>query len=447
MLDTLYNRISNGRSLLMFKNILASVGIKGWSFVVQLLIVPLSLDCLTNYEFGIWLTLNSIFAWIDNCDIGLGNGLRNKLSEALALGDKILAKKLITTTFISLFAISCILYAVFSLLLASNDIYQLLNVEREIVPNLSLVCYLLFATICLTFVAKGLNSIFWALQMPAITNLIQAIGSTLSLIAIAIMAHIGLHSFIVTTMMYTALPLISYAIFGWYFFFHKDPQLCPNWAYFEPKQIKPLMSLGIKFFIGQIAGVILLFTSNIIISRVISPDAVTSYQVVTRYFSMILIPATIILTPIWSATTDAYVRGEIEWIKSIFSKFRWGLILLLTATLLMIILSNWFFSIWIKDKVQIDSELIVAVAIYTFVFVCGTFYTNIIFGLGKVSLTISTVSIMAVLFVILAMPITRLFGVIGLIYLQTIIGLINTFQKIIQTKLILANKAKGFLNK
>ena len=70
------------RSVLVKKNIAGSLIIKGWSCVIQLLLVPLTLKCLSPYEYGVWLTINSILIWIDSFDIGLGNGLRNKLVEA-----------------------------------------------------------------------------------------------------------------------------------------------------------------------------------------------------------------------------------------------------------------------------------------------------------------------------------------------------------------------------
>ena len=74
------------RTVLLLKNIIGSFVIKGWNCVVQLLLVPITLNCLTQYEYGIWLTINSILIWIDSFDIGLGNGLRNQLTQSLAVG-------------------------------------------------------------------------------------------------------------------------------------------------------------------------------------------------------------------------------------------------------------------------------------------------------------------------------------------------------------------------
>jgi O-antigen/teichoic acid export membrane protein len=58
-------------------NIASSFVIKGASILLSLLLVPLTLDYLNPYEYGIWLTLSSVLMWINYFDIGLGNGLRN----------------------------------------------------------------------------------------------------------------------------------------------------------------------------------------------------------------------------------------------------------------------------------------------------------------------------------------------------------------------------------
>ena len=79
--------ISQKRSSLLQKNILASFLIKGWSAFIVLLMVPATLHCLGEYKNGIWLTISSMLLWIDNMDIGLGNGLRNKIAEYMAQGE------------------------------------------------------------------------------------------------------------------------------------------------------------------------------------------------------------------------------------------------------------------------------------------------------------------------------------------------------------------------
>ena len=123
--NNIYNRIKNSeqRSQLLIKNIAASFVIKGWSLIVQLLLVPVALNCLTIYEYGLWLTLSSVITWMDNFDIGLSNGLRNKLAEAIAHNDLRLAKELISTAVITLSLLAAILLISLVVFVNTQDIY------------------------------------------------------------------------------------------------------------------------------------------------------------------------------------------------------------------------------------------------------------------------------------------------------------------------------------
>lgn len=75
----------NSRSGRLKKNVAASFFIKGWAGVVQLLLVPVTLLCLGTYNNGLWMIVVSLLLWIDNMDLGMGNGLRNIHLVALLL--------------------------------------------------------------------------------------------------------------------------------------------------------------------------------------------------------------------------------------------------------------------------------------------------------------------------------------------------------------------------
>ena len=86
------------RSVAVKKNIVGSLFVKGCSIIISLLIVPLTLGYVSSDLYGIWLTLSSIIMWLNFFDIGFTLGLKNKLTEAIALGDMQRGKVLVSTT-------------------------------------------------------------------------------------------------------------------------------------------------------------------------------------------------------------------------------------------------------------------------------------------------------------------------------------------------------------
>lgn len=76
----------NERSIIVKKNIAASLVLKCVSILVSLQVVPLTIDYINPTKYGIWLTLSSIIAWLSYFDLGFAHGFRNYFAEAKAKG-------------------------------------------------------------------------------------------------------------------------------------------------------------------------------------------------------------------------------------------------------------------------------------------------------------------------------------------------------------------------
>ena len=146
--------VSDKRTVKTVKNIIAAIIFKGASILISLILVPLTLSYLTSYEYGVWLTLSSVMTWIYVLDIGLGNGLRNRLSEALALNDMELAKIYVSTAFYSLLLIVFLVYLIFLLLQHWVDWNVILNITGDRVANINSIVTIVFAFFCCSFVLK-----------------------------------------------------------------------------------------------------------------------------------------------------------------------------------------------------------------------------------------------------------------------------------------------------
>ena len=394
--------ISNHRSSLLQKNILASFLIKGWSAVIVLLLVPVTLHCLGDYKNGIWLTISSILLWIDNMDIGLGNGLRNKIAEYMAHNEVHRARQLVSSTFALLSCIIIPVILVLAVLILTCDTYQVFNASPSIVNDLDMVLIVTVMLVCTTFVFKLIGNFYMGMQLPAVSNLLIAIGQTLALIGTYIVYWSGSHSLMHIAIVNTAAPLVVYLIAFPYTFFYKYPQLRPSFQLIDFKEAKAVVNTGIQFFIMQISSVILFMTSNILISNLFTPSMVTPYQITYRYFSILLVAFTVICMPFWNATTDAYERGDIEWIRNATRKLRLMIIGIIACMTLMVVLSPWVYSIWIGDSITIDIRMSIVMASYIFILIYSMRYSYFINGIGKLRLQLIFTTAAAILYIPLA---------------------------------------------
>ena len=394
--------ISNHRSSLLQKNILASLLIKGWSAVIVLLLVPVTLHCLGDYKNGIWLTISSMLLWIDNMDIGLGNGLRNKIAEYMAHHEVHRARQLVSSTFALLSCIIIPVILVLAVLILSCDTYQIFNASPSIISDLDTVLIVTVLLVCTTFVFKLIGNFYMGMQLPAVSNLLIAIGQTLALIGTYIVYWSGSHSLMYIAIVNTAAPLFVYLVAFPYTFLYKYPQLRPSFRLIDFKEAKAVVNTGIQFFIMQISSVILFMTSNILISNLFTPSMVTPYQITYRYFSILLVAFTVICMPFWNATTDAYERGDIEWIRDATRKLRLMIIGIIACMTLMVLLSPWVYSIWIGDSITIDIRMSIVMASYIFILIYSMRYSYFINGIGKLRLQLIFTTSAAILYIPLA---------------------------------------------
>ena len=180
----------NERTSKIKKNVVVMIGIKGVSLLISFLYVPLLLHSMNAVNYGIWLTLTSLIAWISMFDIGLGNGLRNKLSIALANGDKQLGRAYVSTAYICISLLVLVLIILFVVIQQFVSWQGVLNAAAVDKGQLDLLVFIVFAAFGLQFVFNLLNSILMAMQMPAFSSFILMVSQLFSFIAVLILVSI-----------------------------------------------------------------------------------------------------------------------------------------------------------------------------------------------------------------------------------------------------------------
>ncbi len=430
----------------MKKNIIGSFLVKGWSGVVQLLLVPVTLACLNAYEYGIWLTINALLLWVDQFDIGLGNGLRNSLAEALAHNDKERGRVLVSTTLVMLVGIIVPLVLSLSCLIHVVDCHALLNVDATQVPHLESILVASLALVGGTFIFKFIGNVYLALQLPAINNLLITLGQTVALLLVFILSQVHDQSLMHVAVAYTLSPLLVYLL-SYPITFTRFAYLRPSLRLFRRKELKGLLGMGCKFFMVQVAGLVLFATSNLVISKMFSPAEVTPYQIAYRYFSLSVMVFTLIAAPLWSASTDAYAKNDWSWISGTMRKMRRVLALFFLLLVVMTLVANFVYGIWVGLGIKIGMWLSATIAFYQFVLIYSTCYSNVLFGIGKIRVITIVTMLEAVAYIPLAYFMGKAFGTVGIVMALTIVNMACAVTNRIQFSMIIRGVASGIWNK
>ena len=346
------------RSVKAKKNIVASVVIKGASIVVSLAIVPLTINYVNVSQYGIWLTLSSIVGWFSFFDIGFTKGLRNKFAEAKANGNDELAQIYVSTTYAVLTIIFGVLWLIFLVCNRFLNWPEILNVSANMGAEISLLAIIVFTYFCLQFVLKIISTIITADQEPAKASLIDVLGQVLSLLIVFILVKTTHGSLIYLGLALCVAPIIVLLGSNIFFFKGAYKKYKPVISKVKFPYAKGLFNLGIIFFIIQIAGIVQYQSANIIIAQNFSTADVTSYNIVYKYFGMLNMAFIIFLAPFWSASTEAYMQHDIQWIKNAIKRYIHLNILLFCAGVLMLVFSHKIYDLWLgKGKVNISFAL------------------------------------------------------------------------------------------
>jgi O-antigen/teichoic acid export membrane protein len=428
-------------------NIFNSFFVKGLSVLSSFFLIPVSINYVDKGVYGLWLTISSIITWISLFDLGLTNGLRNNITEACAKEDYTLVRKYLSTTYgiLLLYLLPVwILFFVFC-----NNINWQPFFNTQIDNNLlDAVVKWTFSAFCLQLLLQPLSAFLMAIHKHYLTALISFAGNLLAFILIICFGNYFYSSLLFLAIALSIPPVICMFVFSVFLFTGKYSDFAPGFKLIRFEYRRKLFRLGLKFFLIQIAGLIIFSSNNFIISQIEGNESVTVYNIVFRFFSVITFFQYLFLAPLWTGYTDAYTLSDYDWIRKAINKvnlLNWGLCFVLVV---MLLLSNQIYKIWISESFVTPFSLNVLMAISVGISLFATNFIIFINGTGKIGLQ----TYISVLVIILHIPLAYFLmqilgmGINALAALNILWMSLSVLLWSIQYRKILSNSPSHFWN-
>lgn len=450
-IEKLYSKvgIKSDRTKNITKHVVVSFLYKGGSILTSFLLVPLTINFLDTENYGIWLTLSSFISWFSFFDIGLGNGLRNKFAEAKANGDLTLAKAYVSAAYFTIGTVCLLLTLVFLALNFFIDWTSVFNANAVMQKDLGILMPIVFSFFCLQLVVKLITTIYTADQYHSMQGKVTFYSSALSLLAIWLMTYFAKGSLLLFGTIFSVLPVLFLVGLNLVAFSNRYKEYKPSFVLWKKEYLKDIFGLGMKFFVIQMSGIILFTTDNIIITQLFGPREVVPFSIAFKYISISNMVLSMILAPYWSSITEAYTKGDFDWIrKSMKNLFKISLASIFIV-FLMVFVSPFVYNIWIGTTVIVPLSLTIYMALFFALTIFYAPYTYFINGTGKVKLQMYSIVITAIINVPLCVFLSKNleFGVSGVI-IATILCLIpHAILCPIQYSKIINKKANGIWNK
>ncbi len=417
--------------------------------LIVFILVSISIKYLGKENYGIWIVLSGLIAWSNVFDLGFSNGLRNRLAEARTENDTEIGKYYVSTTYAFLIMVAIILTIVFFPLFFYLNWQSILNTTTVGNETIKYTVFIIFVFFILQFILKPVGSILQAYQWPAIFQLISLVGSILTLfgmfylLSLAQPISLSLYAYIVAGM-----PVLALIFATIYFYRQKFSKLIPSIKYVKRKYFNKIAGLGISFFIIQLSAIVIFQSDNMIISYLFGPEEVTNYNIVYKYFSIITIVFGVILAPFWTAFTDAYQKNDFLWIQKIIRILLLSLAGSALGSLLLYLVSNEVYRLWIDVNIEIPNILSALMAIYVILFALVNIFAYFSNGSGKVKIQMYTNIFAALINIPMSFFLgkTLSLGVSGVLLSTIVCTSIISYILIMQYQKVISNNAEGIWN-
>lgn len=396
---------------------IAAAFAKGTSVLTALVSVPLTYKYLGEERYGLWITISSVFMMMAFADLGLGNGLVNRLAEAYGKDDRASASKYVSTAFFLLLGIAVVLSGFFFILypkLNWETLFKLTSKEAisEAGPAVSVfaACFLIHLPfgvvrrIQMGF-QEGFSNSLWSIG----GNIIALIG-----IVWAVNVKAGL-PWLVLAM--AGGPLLATILNGIAVVIQRR-WLMPSWHQFDLGAAKSLFKLGILFFILQVTFALTNVSDNVIIANVISnAAAVAEYALVLRLFMLAPSIMEMFIQPLWPAYGEAISRNDIPWIQTTLRRsllYSVGCILLFSTFL--VVFGETILTCWARSPIEPSFALLAGAAMWSVFSVAGSATAAFLNGTGAIRFQAITAVLTAVAAVSAKILFGERFGVAGVVW-------------------------------
>lgn len=436
---------SDYRTKEISKNVLGLGCLQVINILVSFMLVPIVMNFVTPSQYGIWLTISSIISWLSLLDVGLGTGMKNKLTEALANNNIKLAREYVSTTYIMISCIAVVFFVIIYLVFPYINWSMVYNQDVSMNDTLKDTTLIVTSFFLIRLVVSLIGTILTSYLKPALNQFLNTLSNIIILTLIWIMSKMFDGNLIILSTVLSSTSVVIYLIASLLLFNGKFKDIAPSIFYFRKEQIKSILGLGVNFFIINISTIVLFQTNNFIIIHHFTNEDVVVYNLAYKLFSICSILFMLISQPFWTAYTEAWAKKDIDWIKRTVKKVYGLWVIVICFGIIILIASPLIYNIWVGDSVIVPFSMSVAILAYFTSHTYGGVFNICINGIGKVRLQMYCLAIVAIIYIPIMLLFIKVFklGIISIPMAQLISNFYSLFIARIQYNKIILGTAKG----
>lgn len=379
-------------------SVIGVLSTRGLSIAIAILSLPLYMRFFSDASvLGVWFTLLAGLGWLLTLDFGVGNGLRNRVTEHVAQGGPQL-RAVISSTYVIATAIAIALGAIglpTVLLVEWNDVF---NLSRQALSPEALRHGLVVAltAVLLQLVLRNAQALGFAIHRATLASSPALATSALMLAAVLLLpSGSSAENFIALSWVYlfaSNIPFVALSLV----LFRSAPLrgLSPRWRFASQRSATEVGGVGVAFFAMNVCYMAIITTDAALIAAVTGPSDVVLYQVYFRPFGLISSLFIVAMSPTWSGIRAKWVVGESGWVWSLVRRM---MLAGSAASLLCFLLIPGLqplIDLWLgMQTIQVDYLHALAFAALTVAAIWNSILANVASGMGETRIQLTTYAI------------------------------------------------------
>lgn len=377
-LGEVYRNREKTRNFTFAYNTIINLIVKGGTFILNFLAVPLLIKLLTKYNFGIWEIAFTFSSYAVILNFGLGNSLRNLVTINLVRKKKSKINHLISVT-LMLSIVLCLSFLLIATLLFFIFKHKLLQLPDEVFWFFAIT----FVSFLINIVLGVYSSIALSFQKSYLVSIYSFFSSLLFLIGLYVINYFDIpNPLVLIAVWFNAFTILCNAILGFHLY------RANKWVAFKMpyRNIKAycltIISKGKQFTLVQFAILFLFSSDSIIIGALYSVEEVGPYSIVNKLYFYIITIYSILLIQLWNSITQAYAMGDFVWIRTMKKRLEMLIIPVIALIVLVNIFGQQLFGLWVGKDFHVNKNILFILGIYTIFHVWNGIYVNILNGMG-----------------------------------------------------------------
>lgn len=365
------------------KQITGTLGFRMLGMTVSLVNVRLLITLFGPERYGVWITLLSLASWALVFNFGLASGLQTELSASIEKEEFRESRHLIWKAYYYSAILAAGLMIISILAVPQFSWQAIYNCKAISEPELETGTLIILLSLTASVILSPIDSTLRAYHKAHLSLGLDLLTNLLIFFAILVMIIERSDKIMVFAALFGAASIIPRGGAS-VIFFARHPELRPQ---IPPNRMdRRFLSIGTKFFVMNLCGLVLFSSSRLIIAQLFGPSDVAAYDTVYKLFQLVITAHTMIMIPFWASFGSAYASSNFSWIRRAIRKLNFLMIPIVIGVAVLAEGSNQIVRIWIGPLLHIPPLLIPLMALYTVVLSWDNIYIYALNGFGKINL-------------------------------------------------------------